>query len=164
MVNLSWYLWCWDIFHNVLHWHLCDIQWDLHAWINGHCITETDAGVDIPVLRVGKGARGSLSCSDMCTCHRSDIRASVSAPAWFYMGCAKGDKTEWVDLEPWVRCGDFCICLFLEYAMVHRLLFPWDAFKRAVSDVLMSWNLFLQQMFQQIVSLLPPLQQVFLTE
>ena len=86
------------------------------------------------------------------------------APAWFYMGCAKGDKTEWVDLEPWVRCGDFCICLFLEYAMVHRLLFPWDAFKRAVSDVLMSWNLFLQQMFQQIVSLLPPLQQVFLTE
>ena len=86
------------------------------------------------------------------------------APAWFYMGCVKGDKTERIDLEPWVRCGDFCICLFLEYAVVHRLLFSWDAFKRTVSDVLMSWNLFLQQMFQHIVSLLPPLQQVFLSE
>ena len=66
--------------------------------MNGHCVMETDAGVDIPVLRVGRGAWGSLSCSDMCTCHRSDIGAS-GTPAWFYMGCLKGDKTKRVDLE-----------------------------------------------------------------
>lgn len=85
-------------------------------------------------------------------------------PAWFYMACLKGDKTKRVDLELWVSRGDFCACLFLAYAMTDRLLFSWDAFKCTVSDVPMSWNLFLQQMFQQIVSLLPPLQQVFLTE
>lgn len=115
-MKLSWYLWCWGVFH------VCyiDILWHIlmstcyFAWMNGWCVMEIEARVNITLFAVGEGDQGSISCPDTCTCHRS----STGSPVYWHLlhftwAALREIKLNWLILGYEWLSAQWLLCMFL---------------------------------------------------
>ena len=125
-------------------------------------------GARVNTVTLGVRARGTRAPSLVKT-HRPATDRARETPTWWpplpFAGpaCREGRRCRFPArrerLSPWPPGAHF----LRAHAARHGLLFSWDSSRRSGSEVPTSWNLFLQQMPPQIVLLLPPLRNVFLT-